>query len=242
MKKRIICMFLLATLVAGGEAMAETWKSIQYRIENMHCGGCAGRVKKALSAKDGVDKIGVDLEKRVVTVNYDADKITPDILATTLTEAKYAPAAYSAKDVIERTVSFKASEMRCGGCANKVKTKIGAVSGVKSVDVDLDHKSVKITYDANQVSRNSFKGDFQKFGYTVTAYYPNEIVAYSQFKVEKGKLGEAGEEAVGKVKGIIDVTANEATKVLAVAYNTKVLDAAGVRNRLAALGYTLEAE
>lgn len=242
MKTKILLAAFLVSMLGTGAVMAETIKNIQYRIENMHCGGCAGRVKKALNSKDGIDKVDVDLEKRVVTISYDEDKITPDVISSTLTEAKYAPAAYSVNDVIERTASFKASEMRCGGCANKVKKNLGAVPGITNVDVDLDKKSVKITYDANKVSRSTFKDDFKKFNYTVTAYYPNEIVAYALYNVKNDDLSASTAEELSKVKGILDVNVNAANKVVAVTYNTKVMDEAALKTQLANLNLNIVAD
>ena len=239
MNKKFFVALALAAFMGTSSVMADTVKSIQYRIENMRCGGCAGRVKKALNAKEGVSNIAIDLEKKVVTISYDADKVTPEVLASTLTAAKYAPKAYSKSDVITCTASYKASQMRCGGCAKRVKTNISKVAGVQSVDVDLATKSVKITYDANKVSKNVFKGEFKKFGYTVTNYMPNKIVAYAQLTVTKGDLSEAGRAKLAKIKGMIDVNVDEKTKALAIAYNTKALDEAGVKQQLKNAGYTI---
>lgn len=234
MMTKFLFTLLFIGLMSSGTVLAETLKSIQYRIENMHCGGCAGKVKKALSTEPGVKEVNFDLDKRVVTISYDADKINPDVLSSTLTKAKYAPAPYSVNDVIDRTASFKVSEMRCGGCASKVKKNISVIAGVKSVDVDLDSKSVKVAYDANKVSKAAFKGDFMKMGYTVTSYYANKAVAYDSFKVTNDKICCKVGKALAKVKGILDVNVNKKAKTIAVAYNTKVLDKSGVMNQLKA--------
>ena len=239
MNKKIFCAMLFAAFVGTNSVVAETIKSVQYRVENMRCGGCAKRVKKALTEKEGVDNVSVDMEKKVVTVSYDADKVSTKALASAITAAKFTPTAYSTSDVIERTASFKAAQMRCNGCANRVKKNIGAVEGVKSVDVDLDTKSVKITYDANKVSRTVFKDEFKKFDYTVTNYMPNAVIAYAQFTVAKGDLNEAGLEKLSKVKGFADVNVNEKTKTVAITYNTKVMDEAGVKEQLKNLNYVL---
>ncbi len=43
---------------------------IKLNVEGMSCGGCSGKVKKALEAVDGVESVDVVLETGVVTVNY----------------------------------------------------------------------------------------------------------------------------------------------------------------------------
>ena len=239
MNKKFFVALALAAFMGTSSVMADTVKSIQYRVENMRCGGCAGRIKKALTANEAVKDVTFDMEKKVVTISYNADKVNTNKLAEAITALKFTPTAYSKSDVIERSVSFKAAQMRCGGCANRVKTNIGKVEGVQSVDVDLATKSVKVTYDANKVSRNVFKGEFKKFGYTVTSYIPNKIVAYLQLTVTKGDLSEAGKAKLAKVKGMIDVNTDEKTKALAIAYNTKALDEAGVKQQLKNSGYAI---
>lgn len=239
MNKKIFFAVLFAAFVGTNSVMAETIKNIQYRVENMRCGHCAGRIKKALTAKEGVGEVSFDMEKKVVTIAYDADKVSTKALAAAITEIKFTPTAYSKSEVIERVASYKASQMRCGGCAKRVKTNIGAVAGVKTVDVDLETKSVKITYDANKVSKSAFKDAFKKFDYTVTTYVPNNMVAYTQVTVTKGDLNAAGLEKLSKVKGFLDVTVNEKTKTIAVAYITKNMDEAGVKKQLTNLNYVL---
>lgn len=239
MDKKVFVAMLFAAFVGTNSVMAETIKNIQYRVENMRCGNCAGRIKKALTAKEGVGEVTFDMEKKVVTIAYDADKVSTKALASAITAIKFTPTAYSKSDVIERVASYKASQMRCGGCAKRVKTNIGAVAGVKSVVVDLETKSVKVTYDANKVSKNAFKDEFKKFGYTVTTYIPNKIVAYAQLTVKKGDLSETGLKNLAKVKGFLDVNVDQKTQAIAIAYNTKAIDEAGVKAQLKKLNYVI---
>ena len=239
MKTKLIVAMMFATLLGTNDVVAETIKNVQYRVENMRCGGCARRIKKALTAKEGVGDIAVDLEKKVVTISYDADKISSDALASTITESKFTPTAYSKSDVIERTASFKAAQMRCGGCAKRVKENLGKVEGVKAVDVDLATKSVKVTYDANKISRTIFKDEFKKFDYTVTNYMPNKVIDYVQVTVTGGDLNADALKALTGVKGFVDVNMNEKTKTIAIAFNTKVMDAEGVKSQLKTMNYVL---
>ena len=239
MNKKFFMAMLVAAFVGTTSVMAETVKSIQYRVENMRCGKCAGRIKKALDAKEGVGNITFDMEKKVVTVSYDANKVSPNVLADAIKALKFTPTAYSKSEVIKRTASYKASQMRCGGCAKRVKANIGKVAGVQEVDVDLATKSVKITYDANKTSKSAFKDEFKKFDYTVTNYFPNKIVAYAQVTVEKGDLNSDAAKKLGKVKGFLDVNVNQKTQTIAISYNTKVLDEAGVKKQLKDMKYVL---
>jgi len=64
-------------------------------------------------------------------------------------------------------VKFKASQMSCGGCANKVKKLLTAVDGVNGVDVDLDTKIVSVNYDAAKTDADKLQAEFGKINYTV---------------------------------------------------------------------------
>ncbi|MCB2253813.1 cation transporter [Pseudomonas chlororaphis] len=48
-------------------------------VQGMSCGGCAGKVKRALEALDGVAQVDVVLEDGAVTVEYDENsKVSPE--------------------------------------------------------------------------------------------------------------------------------------------------------------------
>ena len=49
-------------------------------VEGMSCSHCENAVKKSVGALNGVDNVIVDLKGKKVTVEYDADKVTIDII------------------------------------------------------------------------------------------------------------------------------------------------------------------
>lgn len=65
----------------------------------------------------------------------------------------------------ESVAYFKAAAMRCGGCANKVKNAISTVDGVSNVDIDLESKSVKVSYDASKTNVDALKDAFHSIEY-----------------------------------------------------------------------------
>jgi copper ion binding protein len=190
----------------------------------MKCGGCSGKIKKAVTAFEGVSDFSADLEKRVVTISYDDAKVNADQLKEAIVAAKFEAKDYDPNEVITRTVSFRAGQMGCGGCVAKVEKNIGAEVGVLSVDVDLPSKEVKISYDANKISAKDIKQDFQKFNYTVTRYSSSEKIKYAFFKAESLDNAAELEQNLAKEKGVYDVTVNTGSKNIAVAYNSAFAD------------------
>lgn len=224
----------------SGSVFAQS-ASYQVRLEDMRCGGCFNRAKKALNAVDGVQDVKADLEKKVVTISYDGSKTNENNLTSVLKEAKFAnPFAYDPNEVIERKAIFRAGQIRCGGCASKIKKNIGEVAGVQNVDVDVDKKLVTVQYDANKVSKKDIVDDFKKAGYFVTAGYTNEVVKYASYMVETAK-GRAAQDAISKikeVKGILDVNINPENGYTAISYNTRVIaDDSALSKAIETVGY-----
>lgn len=68
---------------------------IVLNVPDMTCGHCEGRVKKALGALDGIERVQVDLETKKVEVDYDAAKVKVEQMQATLAEEDY-PATIAA--------------------------------------------------------------------------------------------------------------------------------------------------
>jgi copper ion binding protein len=226
--RKILLVFVTSVFIAG--SINATNKVVKLRAENMKCGCCSGKIKNAVAAIPGVSDFSSDLEKRVVSISYDDQKVNVDQLKEAIAATKFEAKDYDPKEVITRTVSFQAGQMGCGGCAAKVKKNIGAETGVLSVNVDLPTKEVKVEYDANKVSAKEIQKDFQKFSYTVTRYVANEKIKYALLKSEDLNDVNAAElvQNLAKAKGVFDVAANVEAKNVAIAYNSTAVDEAAL--------------
>ena len=60
-----------------------------FKVSNMHCGGCARRVKNTLNETHAVGQIDIDLQTKEVKVNYDETKVSPKDLQQALANAKF---------------------------------------------------------------------------------------------------------------------------------------------------------
>jgi copper chaperone CopZ len=82
---RKIVMMMFAALFAMN-VMAD---DVNFKVTNIRCQNCAKRVEKTLKANEAVKEVKVDLENKIVSVNYDGEKANADALLKTLTDAKY---------------------------------------------------------------------------------------------------------------------------------------------------------
>lgn len=149
-----------ATAVAQGESVA------YFKAAAMRCGGCANKVKNAISAVDGVSSVDIDLETKSVKVAYDAAKVDVDGLKDAFHSIEYSSQLYFPEDKNVEYAAYKAPKMKCGGCANKVKKALTADAGVKDVAVNVETKEVAIAYDKTKTSKEQIVKDFQSIDYT----------------------------------------------------------------------------
>jgi copper chaperone len=59
------------------------------RVPDMSCGHCKAAVEGELYRLSGVEKASADVEKGVVEVSYDEDRVTPGQLEGAIEEAGY---------------------------------------------------------------------------------------------------------------------------------------------------------
>lgn len=62
------------------EPLATSDKSVKFKAEQMHCGGCANKVKRLMYTIDGVCWVEVDMPTKVVTVSYQSAKTNPEAM------------------------------------------------------------------------------------------------------------------------------------------------------------------
>lgn len=64
-----------------------------------------------------------------------------------------------------KTVVFNVG-LHCQNCVKKVQENISFEKGVKSLDINLEKKTVTITYDAAKTDEATLKKVIEKLGYT----------------------------------------------------------------------------
>ena len=67
---------------------------------------------------------------------------------------------------MEKTI-IKVEGMSCEHCVKAVTNAVNSVTGIGSVSVDLDAKTVTVEYDAAKTSLESIKTEIENQGYDV---------------------------------------------------------------------------
>lgn len=56
-------------------------------------------------------------------------------------------------------------DIECDGCAHSIKNALGKLAGVEAVEVDLDSKTVTVTYDMAQTSNAVLRERLTQMGF-----------------------------------------------------------------------------
>ena len=172
------CKKAQAQASANGVDISKLSK-VQFKADQIRCGGCARKVKKLMLGIEGVDSANVEMPAKVVTVYYDKAKTSPEAMKEAFKTINYtvediapakpakAPLPAEPRGKSDKSVKFKAAQMRCGGCANKVKRLMYTIDGVCWVDVDMTTKVVTVDYQSAKTSPEAMKEAFKTINYTV---------------------------------------------------------------------------
>ncbi|CAM2162001.1 Copper-transporting ATPase 1 [Burkholderia cepacia] len=153
--------------------------TIELSVDGMHCGGCTGRVQRALAAVPGVIDAAVDLDAHAATVTaqetvdaarlieavgaagYGASVRAP-VLETAAAahahpvEASPAPMATAASTAghplpANSTIELDIDGMTCASCVSRVEKALAKVPGVTRASVNLatERATVDVTADVS---------------------------------------------------------------------------------------------
>ncbi|MBR8154587.1 copper-translocating P-type ATPase [Burkholderia cenocepacia] len=161
-------------------------QTIELSVDGMHCGGCTGRVQRALAAVPGVVDAAVDLDAHTATVTAQ-ETVEPDQLVDAVHQAGYraavrdaageavAPthAAHTTADATPSapaaatTIELDIDGMTCASCVSRVEKALVKVPGVTRASVNL--ATERATVDASAgVSATQLADAVKQAGYGAT--------------------------------------------------------------------------
>ncbi|MBJ9730372.1 MULTISPECIES: heavy metal translocating P-type ATPase [Burkholderia cepacia complex] len=161
-------------------------QTIELNVDGMHCGGCTGRVQRALAAVPGVVDAAVDLDAHTATVTAQ-ETVEPDQLVDAVREAGYGAAvreaageavasthvAHATPDATPptpaaaTTIELDIDGMTCASCVSRVEKALVKVPGVTRASVNL--ATERATVDASAgVSATQLADAVKQAGYGAT--------------------------------------------------------------------------
>lgn len=99
------------------------------KVQGMSCSACAARVEKGVGALPGVTAANVNFAMAKLTVEYNADELSPEAIV-----AKVKDLGYEAEIA---KLEFSVSGMSCAACANRVEKAVQKAPGVVRAGVNF---------------------------------------------------------------------------------------------------------
>lgn len=107
---KILTILLAFAFIFSASVMAD-----EIKIKtNPHCGMCKSKIEKGLKKVSGVDKAELNLENKLVTVNYDANLTSAEVLMKKVEELGYTAELY----VADANTPAKATTSKCCSTSN----------------------------------------------------------------------------------------------------------------------------
>ncbi|HDR9812644.1 TPA: copper-translocating P-type ATPase [Burkholderia cenocepacia] len=212
-------------------------QTIELSVDGMHCGGCTGRVQRALAAVPGVVDTAVDLDAHAATVTAQ-ETVEPDQLVDAVREAGYgaavreavapthvAHATPDATPAAATTIELDIDGMTCASCVSRVEKALVKVPGVTRASVNL--ATERATVDASAgVSATQLADAVKQAGYGATptasdtdvpARVPTLPTAPASIELDIDGMTCAScvsrvEKALAKVPGVTRASVNLATE------------------------------
>jgi len=107
-------------------------------IEGMTCASCSARIERQLAKLDGVQTASVNLATEVADVHYDTDKVSAEVLKSTIEKTGFT--------VPERELELAIDGMTCASCVGRVEKAVQKVDGVSEVRVNLSTERATVFY------------------------------------------------------------------------------------------------
>ncbi|EKS9913278.1 heavy metal translocating P-type ATPase [Burkholderia multivorans] len=213
--------------------------TIELGVDGMHCGGCTGRVQRALAGVPGVVDATVDLERQAATITA-RETVEPARLVDAVGAAGYratvrdavagsdamaAQAEHEARPGAAATVLLDIDGMTCASCVSRVEKALAKVPGVTHASVNLATERATVEASAD-VSAARLAKAVEQAGYRATLIESAPAAVTSQPIDHKAahsvELDIDGmtcascvsrvEKALAKVPGVTRATVNLATE------------------------------
>ncbi|PRE15967.1 heavy metal translocating P-type ATPase [Burkholderia multivorans] len=213
--------------------------TIELGVDGMHCGGCTGRVQRALAGVPGVVDATVDLERQAATITA-RETVEPARLVDAVGAAGYratvrgavagsdamaAQAKQDARPGAAATVLLDIDGMTCASCVSRVEKALAKVPGVTHASVNLATERATVEASAD-VSAARLAKAVEQAGYRATLIESAPAAVTSQPIDHKAahsvELDIDGmtcascvsrvEKALAKVPGVTHASVNLATE------------------------------
>ena len=89
MKAKRMMTALAVVLLSAASVLAKDFRTVVFKVEQLHCENCEKKVKDNIKFEKGVKTFSTELKDRTVTITYDAEKTNVEKLKAGFKKFKY---------------------------------------------------------------------------------------------------------------------------------------------------------
>jgi copper-(or silver)-translocating P-type ATPase len=163
----------------GGNIMNNN--NVSLTITGMTCASCANAVERGVSKVQGVSSANVNFATEKLTLNYDSELVTLDLIKDTVKEVGYGVL----EEETEKEVTIPISGMTCASCVAHIEKAISKLEGTKTVSVNLSTEKAHVVYDSGQTRISEIKQAVIDAGYEPLEIESEEVSDDNKDRHEK---------------------------------------------------------
>jgi len=130
-----------------------------FPVKGMSCASCATRIEKKVGELDGVEHAGVSFGSESVTVDFDPDRTSSDLIIQTIEKIGFS--------VPTSKKTFPVKGMTCASCVSRVEKKLRSLEGVTNAHVNLANERATVEYLESRLGMKDFQDALEQIGYHV---------------------------------------------------------------------------
>ena len=136
-------------------------KKENLEIEGITCQACVVRIEKKLGKNSNIKTANVNFATNVLTVEFDEKDTTIDEIKDTVEGLGYKVV----NKIEEKNNYLDITDMTCQACVVRIEKKIGKLSGVDEISVNLATNSAKVSFQEEQIKLSEIIKNIEKLGY-----------------------------------------------------------------------------
>ncbi|MEW6595091.1 MAG: heavy metal translocating P-type ATPase [Thermodesulfobacteriota bacterium] len=145
--------------------MSGTSRKEHVAIRGMHCAACSTRIEKVLSATEGIRRAAVNLAAESMELEWEEERLTLDDIAAIVKGMGFE----LVRPASEATLTLALGGMTCASCAARIEKVVGALPGVRSMQVNLAAETGTVVFAPEQVTQRAIREAIERIGFTAKA-------------------------------------------------------------------------
>lgn len=144
-------------------------RTLDLRIDDMHCGKCAQRIKARLEQIAGIDSLAPHTLRHYFSVSYDANRTNRDSIRAAINELGFTPVNYYDSE----KAGYAYFLLPEGMATTETIEKVAALENINDVNVSAKRNSLAITYLCKNISEEQLLQEIRNLGIEATLPQPH---------------------------------------------------------------------